>query len=266
MAQRYLGASFSLHGGGTDLVFPHHENEIAQAEAVTGPGSFARLWMHNGMVLRDGEKMSKSLGNVVSVGEALDRWTPDALRLFVLAKHYRQPTNLTDEALAAAQRGVDRLTEALAGAPAGGDGTAPEAVTARARFIEAMDDDLNTAQALAALFELARAVNRGREAGAGGAAEHATLRELASVLGLGLAAGDGLSRVSRSELSEVAARFDVPSAGLDAAGVIDALLALRQTARSERDFALSDAIRDALGAAGIEVRDGQQGARWGVRG
>ncbi|MYH41768.1 MAG: cysteine--tRNA ligase [Chloroflexi bacterium] len=268
MAQRYLGASFSVHGGGTDLVFPHHENEIAQAEAVTGPGSFARLWMHNGMVLRDGEKMSKSLGNVVSVAEALDRWTPDALRLFVLSKHYRQPTNLTDEAMAAAQRGVDRLQQALAEEPAREGSPPPEAASARARFVEAMDDDLNTAQALAVLFDLARAINRSREVGDHGSAARATLRELASVLGLALPADAhaDLSRISGAELSEIASRFDVAAAEADAADVVEALLAQRQAARAERDFALSDAIRDALSEAGIEVQDGPQGARWSVRG
>ncbi len=271
MAQRYLGASFSLHGGGTDLVFPHHENEIAQAEAVTGPASFARIWMHNGMVLRDGEKMSKSLGNVVSVAGALDRWAPDALRLFVLSKHYRQPTNLTDEAMAAAQRGVDRLSQALAeadGGTGGTRGTGPDAAVAHARFTSAMDDDLNTAQALAALFDLARAANRLREEGADVSEAHAMLRELTSVLGLGLPADaqGNLSRISQAALSEITVRFGVACGKADAAGTIEALLGRRQAARAARDFALADAIRDALGAAGVDVQDGADGARWSVRG
>ncbi len=267
MAQRYLGVTFAVHGGGTDLVFPHHENEIAQAEAVTGAGSFARLWMHNGMVLRDGEKMSKSLDNVVSVAEALRLWRPDALRLFVLSKHYRQPTNLTDEAMMAAQRGVDRLSQALAEGSGGSGEPAPAGAAHRARFVEAMDEDLNTAQALAALFDLARAINRLQEAGADASAERATLRELASVLGLGLlsdAQGD-LSRISPAELVEITTRFGVARAATDVAGTIEALLERRQAARSERDFALSDAIREALASSGIDVQDGPQGARWSVR-
>src|SRR5207237_754038 len=111
MAARYLGETFDIHGGGMDLVFPHHENEIAQSEAAGQ--RFARLWMHNGMVMRDGEKMSKSLGNVVTVEEALERWSPDAIRMFVLSSGYRVPNNITDEAMAAATRGVERLATAL---------------------------------------------------------------------------------------------------------------------------------------------------------
>lgn len=268
MAQRYLGESFALHGGGTDLVFPHHENEIAQAEAVTGPGSFARVWMHNGMVLRDGEKMSKSLGNVVSVADALEQWTPDALRLFVLSKHYRQPTNLTNEAMGAAARGVERLAQSLASSEGGVDSTLPDAAEIRARFIEAMDDDLNTAQALAALFDLARAINRRREEGANVSEARSTLRELASVLGLAFAGGTrgDLSRISAPALAAMAARFQVACGGTDIEATIEALLDRRRVARVARDFALSDAIRDGLAAVGVEVRDGPQGAHWTVRG
>ncbi len=267
MAQRYLGERFAIHGGGTDLIFPHHENEIAQSQAVSGPESFARIWMHNGMVLRDGEKMSKSSGNVVSVADALARWSPDALRLFVLTKHYRQPTNLTDEAMAAAARGVERLAQALEPAEGGGGGAPPDAAPFRARFIEAMDDDLNTAQALAALFDLARAINRGREEGADPAPAQATLRELASVLGLALAgsAHGELSRLSAPTLAAVASRFRVSCGGSDVEGTVEALLARREAARAERDFALADAIRDALQDAGVEVQDGSQGARWSAR-
>jgi cysteinyl-tRNA synthetase len=267
MAQRYLGDRFAIHGGGTDLIFPHHENEIAQSEAATGPGSFARIWMHNGMVLRDGEKMSKSLGNVVSVADALEHWTPDALRLFVLTKHYRQPTNLTDEAMSAAARGVERLAQALEPAEGGGGTAPPDAAPFRARFVEAMDDDLNTAQALAALFDLARAINRGREEGADPSEAQATLRELASVLGLALAgsAHGDLSRLSAPTIAGIASRFRVACAGSDIESTVDALLKRRAAARKERDFALGDAIRDALHDAGVEVQDGPQGARWSAR-
>jgi cysteinyl-tRNA synthetase len=271
MAQRYLGERFAIHGGGTDLVFPHHENEIAQAEAQAGSGSFARIWMHNGMVLRDGEKMSKSQGNVVSVADALDRWTPDTLRLFVLTKHYQQPANLTDEAMAAAARGVERLAQAL-GPAEGGAGAAPpsallDAAPFRARFVEAMDDDLNTAQALAALFDLARAINRGREEGAEPEEAQATLRELASVLGLALAGGarGELSQLSAPMLAAIASRFRVACGGTDVESTVEALLDRRGAAREERDFALADAIRDALADAGVEVQDGPQGARWSAR-
>jgi cysteinyl-tRNA synthetase len=227
--------------------------------------------MHNGMVLRDGEKMSKSEGNVVSVADALKRWSPDALRLFVLTKHYRQPTNLTDEAMAAAARGVERLAQALEPAE-GRAGAAPpsallDAAPFRARFVEAMDDDLNTAQALAALFDLARAINRGREEGAEPAEAQATLRELASVLGLALAGGvrGDLSQLSAPTLAAIASRFRVACGGTDVESTVEALLDRRGAAREERDFALADAIRDALADAGVEVQDGPQGARWSAR-
>ena len=145
MSQRYLGASFDIHGGGVDLVFPHHENEVAQAEAVSGPGSFARIWLHNGLVQRDGEKMSKSIGNVVTVREALETWRPDALRLFVLEGHYRRPNNLTDEAMAAAERGLDRLLAAVRDEGAGAGPASSAGPAERARFVEALEDDFRHA-------------------------------------------------------------------------------------------------------------------------
>ncbi|MYE46495.1 MAG: cysteine--tRNA ligase, partial [Chloroflexi bacterium] len=139
MSERYLGASFDIHGGGVDLVFPHHENEVAQAEAVSGPGSFAQIWLHNGLVQRDGEKMSKSIGNVVTVREALETWRPDALRLFVLESHYRRPNNLTDEAMTAAERGLDRLLAAVRDEGAGAGPPSAAGPAARARFVGALE-------------------------------------------------------------------------------------------------------------------------------
>ena len=203
MSQRYLGPSFDIHGGGVDLVFPHHENEVAQAEAVSGTGSFAQIWLHNGLVQRDGEKMSKSIGNVVTVREALERWRPDALRLFVLESQYRRPNNLTDEAMAAAESGLGRLLAAVreegeSAGPASSAGP-PE----RARFIEALEDDFSTPRALAALFDLARTINRERDAGADVRPAQAQLRELAGVLGMRLdASGRGRGRVRRRRLLE----------------------------------------------------------------
>jgi len=292
MARRYLtseatGQRFDIHGGGLDLVFPHHENEIAQAEAaagVTGTSEdpapvFSRVWMHNGMVTRDNTKMSKSLGNVVNVQEALDRWSPDAIRLFVLNSHYRAANNLTDEAMAAATAGVERLTTALR--PARPHEGAPDAMSStsdrdvdvadyRRRFIEAMEDDLATPQALSVLFNLARAINRARDGGHDVTEPQAALRELAGVLGLTLAdpaedphAADAL--LDTVALSKLAARLDVSCGGTDAASTIESLIAARADARAARNFPRADEIRDALADLGVMLEDGPDGTRWTLR-
>ena len=279
MAQRYLGDTIDIHGGGLDLVFPHHENEIAQSESATGR-PFARIWMHNGLVQRDGEKMSKSLGNVVTVADALTRWSPDAIRLFVLNSHYRSPNNVTDEALAAATRAVDRLLVALRpSAPSDSPRPAPrgegpgvrvptlDAANTRARFVAAMEDDLNTAQALAALFDLARAINRARDDAADVSAAQSTLRELAGVLGLALGdrANEPASTLDAATFANLAKQYNVACGGTDVASTIDALLAARTEARAARDFARADTIRADLAAAGIDIEDTPEGPRWSVR-
>ena len=264
MSQRYLGDTFDIHGGGVDLVFPHHENEVAQAEAATGK-PFARVWLHNGLVQREGEKMSKSLGNVVTVADALDRWSPDALRLFVLTGHYRSPSNLTDEAIAAATSAVERLTTALRDA---GDGTgeALDPGDERSRFVAAMEDDLNTPQALAAMFDLARAINRARDAGQSVAEAQSTLRELADTCGLRLeASGSVATSLDAVALSKLAAKLQVACSGTNAEETIEALLAHRQEARANRDFATADAVRDELAALSVEIEDTPEGPRWSVR-
>jgi cysteinyl-tRNA synthetase len=265
MAQRYLGTTFDIHGGGVDLIFPHHENEIAQAEAASGQ-PFARIWMHNGMVQRDGEKMSKSIGNVVTVADALERWTPDAIRLFVLNSQYRSPNNLTDEAMAAATRAVERLATALTEAPAGtGDGVDPGPF--RERFVEALENDLATPQALASLFDLARAVNRARDAGERVAEAQIALRELAGVLGLQLEVPREaeLARLDAAALSRLAAELDVACGGKEVEETVEALLERRQAARAARDFAVGDRIRDGLSALGVVIEDTPAGPRWSVR-
>jgi len=244
MAMEYLGPTIDIHGGGADLIFPHHENEIAQSEAFTGQ-EFARIWMHNALLRLGGEKMSKSLGNIISLDEVLERWGPDAVRVFILSSHYRSPLTFTEEAMDAAKAGAERLRAAAfaTSAAAGETGAEPPDLSAyRERFIAAMEEDLGTPQALAVLFDLAREINRKRDAGQPIAAEQALLRELAGVLGLTLAAPGHRAR--------------------EAAPFIDLLVDIRSELRAAKQWALADRIRDRLAELGIELKDTPEGTTW----
>ena len=242
MSLEYLGEQLDIHGGGQDLVFPHHENEIAQSECYTGAKPFARYWMHNGLLQLGSDKMSKSLGNLVSVVEALERYSPDAMRLYFLSSHYRSPLAYSDEGAAAVERSLERVRRALVR----GNGSGPEvdATIHRARFTAAMDDDLNTPQAVAALFDLARDINRGRDAGQNIASGQDALREMGGVLGL------TFEDRPWSEDSLAAAPF------------IDLLVSVRTELRAARQFALADQIRDGLAQQGVTLEDGPQGTQW----
>ena len=242
MSLEYLGEQLDIHGGGQDLVFPHHENEIAQSECYTGAKPFSRYWMHNGLLQLGSDKMSKSLGNLVSVVEALERYSPDAMRLYFLSSHYRSPLAYSDEGAAAVERSLERVRRALV--PGNGSGPAVDAEIHRARFAAAMDDDLNTPQAVAALFDLARDINRGRDAGQMIGSGQAALRELGSVLGLTFE-----DRPS-------------PEDNLAAAPFIDLLVSVRTELRAARQFALADQIRDGLTEQGVTLEDGPQGTQW----
>jgi cysteinyl-tRNA synthetase len=247
MAAKYLGVGFDLHTGGIDLVFPHHENEIAQSEAATGQ-PFARAWLHNGLLNIDGEKMSKSVGNVLSLAEALERHGGDVLRFFYLAAHYRSPVELSEERLAEAAAAVDRWraflrsTAGIAEEPA----DRGEAQAARSAFRAALEDDLSTPQAHAALFELVSAGHHrlAQRDLAGAAAARDALDELTGVLGYDLGDAGGGSGTAV------------------VAPLVEALLELRAEARARKDFGAADAIRDRLSAAGVAVEDGPDGARW----
>ncbi|MGE5484206.1 MAG: cysteine--tRNA ligase [Ignavibacteriales bacterium] len=263
MSLRYLGDGFDLHGGGTDLIFPHHENEIAQSEAYTGKAPFVRYWLHNELVNLRGEKMSKSLGNIVTIQEVLDRFPPEVVRLAMLSAHYRSSLELSDESLEAAEKGWRKLEGARENARGFLRGSAADPVdsemsaTARRRFEEAMDDDFNTGLAIGVLFDLARDINNavtavsGTGPGAGGPVAGAldALETLAGIMGI---------------LREVGA------ADTDAGGgsreTVDALMGIildiRETARKKRDWETSDAIRTRLAGLGFVIEDTPHGPRW----
>jgi cysteinyl-tRNA synthetase len=240
MSLRHLGPQIDLHGGGLDLVFPHHENEIAQTEAYTGQVPFSRFWLHNGFLQMGEEKMSKSLGNLITMREALDRYGADGVRVFILGNAYRSPLTYSEEALAAGKASADRLRTA-ATVEDTGTGEPIDAAPFRERFLAAMEEDLNTAQALAVLFDLAREINRGRDAGRAVGQAIETLRELGDVLGL---------------------RLDASSNAMAAAPFIELLIDLRKELREAKQYALADRIRNGLTELGIVLEDGPAGTSW----
>jgi cysteinyl-tRNA synthetase len=246
-----LGEQIDIHGGGNDLIFPHHENEIAQSESYTGR-EFSRYWVHNGMLQLGGEKMSKSLGNIVSIKEFLSKREADVMRMLVLNGTYRAPLLFNDDTLDAAQKNVERLKSALRPASPSASGLAAEAVaalasaseSAKANFTEAMDSDFNTAGAIAALFELSKFINTARDNGATDEqlkTAQATFRELANVLGLKLEEKQG-------------------SGGADA--FINLLIEVRAEVRKQKLWALSDQIRDKLKELNVTIEDSKDGTKW----
>ncbi|MBX5475636.1 MAG: cysteine--tRNA ligase [Clostridia bacterium] len=269
MTLEYLGSGLDIHAGGDDLIFPHHENEIAQSECFTGEAPFARYWLHNAMVQINEEKMSKSLGNIVALRDLVRRHPAPVLRMFILSTHYRKPLNYSEAAIEEARRAWERLANARAAvaaalaegaAPAGsaasGEGEADlgrAAAEAREAFAAAMNDDLNTPLALAALFELARAANSALVApGAPGAAPEdlraalSAFDELGDVLGLWTGAGT-TAAASRDGVAD---------------RLVEILVRLRAEARAARDWSLADRIREDLASVGVVLEDLPQGTRW----
>ncbi|WP_423357414.1 cysteine--tRNA ligase [Pseudomonas citronellolis] len=240
-----LGETFDIHGGGPDLVFPHHENEIAQSEAATGK-PYAATWMHAGAVRVDGEKMSKSLGNFFTIREVLEKYHPEVVRFLLVSSHYRSPINYSEDNLKEAKGALERFYTALRGLPeveaAGGEAFAE-------RFAAAMDDDFNTPEAVAVLFEMAREVNRLREADLQAAAALAAkLRELAGLLGVLQLEPDAFLQAG--------------AAGKVDAAQVEALIQARLEARAAKNWAESDRIRDELTAMGVVLEDGKGGTTW----
>ena len=280
MCLRYLGENVDIHGGGQDLVFPHHENEIAQAEAFTGSVPFVKYWLHNGLLQLGEEKMSKSLGNLITVKEALERWSADAIRLFILSSHYRSPLTYTEEGLEAAERGAERLRLA-ARRDASGPPPTIDVADHRQTFVNGMDDDFNTAQAVAGLFDLAREINRAAEAGSSVGEAQQLLVELGGVLGLTLEepkvlldaapfarllqeVNDELRRLEPDLAKEVFEGDSASGSGADATAedIISTLVEARARLRSRRRFDIADKIRQNLTRMDIGLEDTDRGTVW----
>ncbi|MEX1272238.1 MAG: DALR domain-containing protein, partial [Acidimicrobiia bacterium] len=252
-----LGDSFDIHGGGNDLIFPHHENEIAQSEGATGE-PFATYWLHSGMVNLGGEKMSKSTGHIIGLADAIESFGGIAVRLFYLRAHYRSPLEFSEDLVRDAKASLDRIGRVLERSEPGGNPD-PDVMS---RFVEKMDDDFSTPEALSVLFDAVREANRALDAGEDAAGVVDAVHEIVDVFGL---------RVSSTGLDDLADSLSslAVSVGADGAAssesseeLLKSLLTRRSTARSERDFSTSDAIRDGLAEIGIVVEDTADGARW----
>ena len=248
----HLGEEIDIHGGGNDLIFPHHENEIAQSESFTGK-SFSRYWVHNGMLTLSGEKMSKSIGNLISIDAFLSKHSASTLRLMVLNSGYRSPLTFNDDVIAAAEKGLDRLRSGLKPALPGASNstdTIKQTITdqikkTRDAFVDCMDDDFNSAGALGYMFDLVRIINQARADGATDSMlepAQTTLSELCGVFGLILEKESGDDQ--------------------SAAPFIDYLVELRTEMRKQKLFAFSDQIRDRLTALGITLEDSKDGTTW----
>lgn len=274
MSERYLSLPFDIHGGGLDLTFPHHENERAQSEAVTGQ-DFARYWVHNGFVQIDAQKMSKSLNNFVTIRDILNQYLPEVLRFFLITKQYRSPLDYTAGALEESERALKRIYLAKATAethiagekwnatPLPGD-IPTELASLETKWAEAMADDLNTAAALGHIFMLVKLMNRILEDKGFRKSEQGrdVLKQALTLLGA-WGAVLGLFQMNSQEFLDSLKTIRVRRKHIDTTR-IDALLEERRLARVSRDFARSDAIRDELLALGVTIQDTPEGAKWDV--
>ena len=243
MSISYLDKSIDIHGGGLDLVFPHHENEIAQSESFTDVVPFARFWMHNGTLQYGQDKMSKSIGNVFTISSALERYSSDVLRMFFLGSHYRSPLTFNEENVKSQERALERLRTALN--TQSFEGTEMKYDLYTNRFTEAMDDDLNTPRALAVLFDLARDINREAGNGLNVRESQKILESLAGVLGL----------TFKEEALE---------SSTEAAPFINLLVDLRSRLRNEKQFEIADQVRNQLSELGVAIEDSAEGTSWKI--
>jgi len=241
MSTKYLGNQLDIHGGGMDLVFPHHENEIAQSEAYTSEKPFSKIWMHNGLLQFGQDKMSKSLGNLVSVESALQKHSADALRLYLLSSHYRSPLNYSDEGCDAVERSLQRLRFALQ--PSEGTEQNLDPSNFKNGFLSHMDHDLDTPQAIAIIFDLGREINRAKESNMNVQVAQSALTEMGAILGL---------------------TFDTPdqSSLTQAAPFVDLLVEIRQDLRESNQYELADKIRNVLESHSISIEDTSEGTKW----
>lgn len=245
MALRYLGQTVDIHGGGQDLVFPHHENEISQSEAHTDITPFARFWVHNGLLNFGEDKMSKSLGNLITVSESLTSYSADAVRIFILSSHYRSPLKYIDGILTSNERAAERLRNALRHDGPDYEGIDPSPF--EDQFVQAMDADLNTPQALATLFDLSREINKTASIGGSVKAAQKSLIRLGGILGLTFRSTDQEQGDNNSKY------------------LIDMIVNVRMELRLSKQFELSDRIRDSLERLGIVIEDIDNGTEWRYR-
>jgi len=279
MSSRYLGYGFDFHGGGMDLVFPHHENEIAQSEAAEGKGPFVRHWVHHGMITVNGEKMSKSLGNFVTTRELLERYSPEVLRFYVLSVHYRSPLNFSEENMEQAKSALERihntmtnlrhalhvlagdgpLPEPGANVPPETGGSWPAAQEARVAFDRAMEDDFNTAAALAVVFDFTREVNTLlRQATLAGPQAEPQAEKERSTLRVWLQEAED----TYAYFGQILGLFQASAAAPDLEAEVTELIRKREEARRQKNWALADQIRQQLKERGIILEDTPLGTRW----
>ena len=274
MSLKYLGDTLDIHGGGQDLIFPHHENEIAQSESFTGKKPFVKYWLHNGLLQLGEDKMSKSLGNLITIKQALEKYSPDAIRIFILSSHYRSPLTYSEEAIEAAEKGADRLRQTLHSENEKNKAAKNiEAESYRRRFIEAMDDDFNTAQALATLFDLTREINRADEAGYDSKGARKLLQELGGILGLTFKEPEMppleveplrqlLISINKWRLEAGLKEIPVDELPDDVKSLMELITSTRSGLRDKELWEYADKIRDRLVELEIALEDTPKGTVW----